>query len=326
MRELIDSGLPVGSGGSRLLRGNHPEHEAVEEQAARFFGSESALFFSCGFAANSALFGTLPQRGDAVFCDELVHASTHEGLRLGRAETVFFGHNEVDALERVIREWRGRGATGTPWIAVESLYSMDGDFAPLAELARIAEEHDAILVVDEAHATGVFGPQGRGLVAELPSRENIVTLHTCGKALGCEGALLCGPRVMREHLVNRARNFIFSTAPSPLVAALAGKALEIIAQGEDLRAGLRERIAIAERLIAPLGVAVTGSPIMPFIIGADRATMMAATMLQAAGYDVRGIRPPTVPQGTARLRIVITLNATLADIEGLAEQLGQIAR
>jgi 8-amino-7-oxononanoate synthase len=211
-RAALERGATTGSGGSRLLRGNCEEHEALEAEAAAFFGAEAALFFPTGYAANSALLATLPQRGDLILYDELVHASMHEGLRLTRAEGRPFPHNDVDALEASLREWRAVSAAGAVWIAVESVYSMDGDFAPLADLAGLAARHGAVLVVDEAHATGVFGPAGRGLVAELPQRTHVITLHTCGKALGCEGALLAGPPVMRDFLVNRGRGFIFSTA------------------------------------------------------------------------------------------------------------------
>lgn len=318
-RSALDRGVAVGSGGSRLLRGNRAEHEALEAEAAAFFGAEAALFFPTGYAANSALLATLPQRGDLVLADELVHASMHEGLRLTRAEHRFVPHGDLDAFAAALREWQG----GQVWIAVESLYSMDGDFAPLGELAALAERHGAILLVDEAHATGSFGPAGRGLVAALPARGNAISLHTCGKALGAEGALLCGPATMREFLVNRARGFIFSTAPSPLTAAVVRAALQAVAAREDLRQDLRRRMALARDLLVPLGAEFHGSPILPLVLGDDRRTMAVAAALQAAGYDVRGIRPPTVPEGTSRLRIVITLNASEDDIHGLAAAVRQ---
>lgn len=321
-RDALDRGVAVGSGGSRLLRGNCAEHEAVEAEAAEFVGSEAALFFSTGYAANSALLATLPQRGDLVLADELVHASMHEGLRLTRAEHRLFAHNDPGAAADALRAWRQAGNTGQAWIALESLYSMDGDTARLADFAAVAERHGAVLLVDEAHATGVLGPQGRGLVACLPSRDNVISLHTCGKALGAEGALLCGPRIMRDFLINRARGFIYSTAPSPLTAAVVRAALAIARQGDDLRAALQERIGLAGELLGPLGAAATESPIMPLLLGEDRRAMELAARLQAAGYDVRGIRPPSVPEGTARLRIVISLNSGLDDIRGLAAALG----
>ncbi len=322
--EAIGRGVPQGSGGSRLLRGNHPEHEALEAEAAAFFGSAAALYLPTGYTANSALLATLPQREDRIFADELIHASCHEGFRLSRAAHMLVPHNDADAFDRAIAAWRAAGAIGTPWIVVESLYSMDGDFAPLADLAAVAARHDAVFVVDEAHATGVYGPGGRGLVAELgPLGDHVLTLHTCGKALGAEGALLCGPQVMRDFLVNRARGFIFSTAPSPLSAAVVRGALRICAEGDDLRVDLMARLDAARAALAPLGAQCHGSPILPLILGEDGRTMAMAGRLQAAGFDIRGIRPPTVPEGTSRLRIVITRNARAGDIGALAAALAE---
>jgi 8-amino-7-oxononanoate synthase len=322
----LAEGVPVGSGGSRLLRGNCGEHEALEADAAAFFGSEAALFFASGFAANAALFATLPQRDDLVVYDALIHASAHEGMRLGRATCISAAHNRPEAFDDQIRRWREAGGTGTPWMAVESLYSMDGDRAPLTALAEVADRHDAILLIDEAHATGVFGTGGRGLAEALEGYANVVTLRTCGKAMGCEGALVCGPRIVRDFLVNRGRGFIFSTAPSPLMARAARESLRILAEEEDRRDRLRALIAHAERTLAPVGVHPTGSQILPLVIGDDAETMRMAAALQQGGFDVRGIRPPTVPKGTSRLRLSLTLNVTPDDVDALAALLQEIAR
>ncbi len=328
-REALARGVPLGSGGSRLLRGNHPEHEALEAEAAAFFGgpefSGAALFLPTGFTANSALLATMPQRGDHIFVDELIHASVHEGLRLSRAGHTLVPHNDVAGFADALRAWRGANATGTPWIVVESLYSMDGDFAPLAELSALAEAHGALLMVDEAHATGVFGPGGRGLLAGLgPRGANTITLHTCGKALGVEGALLVGPSVMREFLVNRARGFIFSTAPSPLMAAVVREALSLCEAADATRADLLARVEYARTALTPLGAEGHGSPILPLVLGGDVRAMAVATALQQRGFDVRGIRPPTVPEGTARLRIVITGHVRQQDIADLATALAEV--
>ncbi len=322
VEQALARGVPIGAGGSRLLRGNHPEHEALEAEAAVFFGVERALFFSSGYAANATLVSTLPQRGDLIVHDALVHASAHEGLRLGRAAAVSVAHNDVGAFEEAIRRWRVEGNSGRVWIVVESLYSMDGDQAPLADLAALADRHDAMLLIDEAHAVGVFGPEGRGLAAGLDGCENVITLKTCGKALGCEGALLCGSEVMRDFLVNRSRPFIFSTAPSPLMAAAVREALRLLAHEPERRAALHGLARHAGALFADrLGVPDSGSQILPVILGNDARAMQTAAALQQAGFDVRGIRPPTVPEGTARLRISITLNVTEADIDGLVDAL-----
>lgn len=322
--EAIDRGVPSGSGGSRLLRGNHPEHELLEEEAARFFGTESALFFPNGFVANLALFGTLPQKGDLLVYDELIHASVHEAMRLGRAETARARHNDVQSFRDCITDWRKSGATGRIWIAAESLYSMDGDIAPIAELAQLADEFNGYLVIDEAHATGVFGPAGRGLAAEFDGRENIISLHTCGKALGCEGALLTGAAAMKEFIINRGRGFIFSTAPSPLMASAVRESLHILADEPERRVKLAELSRFARN---QLSAAVDGeicTQIIPVIIGDDQKAMDAAAYLQENGFDVRGIRPPTVPAGTSRLRVSITLNVEQHHIEQLVAHITEI--
>ncbi len=318
-RGAIERGVPTGSGGSRLLRGNHDEIEALEAEAAAYFGHEAALWLSSGFTANVTLLSTLPQRGDLIVHDALIHASAHDGMRLSRAEAVAAVHNDAEAFDDAIVRWRAGGGTGTPWIAVESLYSMDGDLAPLADLADIARRHDAMLLVDEAHVTGVFGPGGRGLAHGL-APERTIALHTCGKAMGAEGALLTGPAIMRDFIVNRGRGFIFSTAPSPLMAAVARESLRALADEPERREALWQRIAAAE---AALGI-TTGSQILPLILGDDARAMEVAARVQAAGFDVRGIRPPTVPPGTARLRVSITNNASLADIDALGALLKEM--
>lgn len=311
-------GVPVGSGGSRLLRGNHPEHEALEAEAATHFGSATALFFGSGYAANSALFSTLPQQGDLIVHDLLIHASAREGIRLSRAKAIAAGHNDPQAIDDAIVSWRKDGNTGQPWIAIESLYSMDGDRSPLEELAVIAERHGAMLLIDEAHATGVFGERGRGLAERLEGQENVISLRTCGKALGCEGALVCGPRTMRDFLINRARQFIFSTAPSPLIASAVREALKILADEPERQAALHKLMTFARDAFTRLGIEWPGSQIIPVPLGSEASTLAAASKLQDAGFDVRAIRPPTVPEGSSRLRISLTLNVTADDVRALA--------
>ncbi|KJF74915.1 8-amino-7-oxononanoate synthase [Agrobacterium arsenijevicii] len=314
----IERGVPVGAGGSRLLRGNHPEHEALEAEAAAFFGAEKTIYFGSGFAANVALFSTLPLRDDLVLHDELIHASVHDGIAAGKAKAVAVPHNQVEAFEREINHWRQAGGKGRPWIAVESLYSMDGDYAPLAALSDLAEKHGGFLVVDEAHATGVFGPGGRGLAAELEGRGNVVALHTCGKALGLSGALLSLPAVLANYLTNRARGFIYSTAPSPLMAAAVREALRIVADEPWRRTRLEELINFAgEQLHSRLGVTPSGSQILPVMIGDNARALRIAARMRDSGFDVRAIRPPTVPEGTARLRISITLNVDESQIAAM---------
>lgn len=323
----LEAGVPVGATGSRLLRGNDPAHAALEEEAARFFGAEAALFFSGGYMANLAVIGTLPQKGDLLLMDELIHASAHEGARAGRAEPVLFAHNDAGAAEDAILAFRAAGGTGKVWIAAESLYSMDGDRAPLADLLALADRHDGFLLVDEAHATGVYGPDGRGLAAGFEGRENVVVLHTCGKAMGGSGALVTLPKVLADIIVNRCRPFIFATAPSPLMAVAAQAALAIMTDEPERRERLAALVAHAgRRLRETCGLAPSGSQILPVIVGDNGRAMALAGLLQHAGYDVRGVRPPTVPPGTARLRISLTLNADQAAVDGLFDLLGAALR
>jgi 8-amino-7-oxononanoate synthase len=321
----LDQGVPVGAAGSRLLRGNCEVQAGFEAAAARFFGAEAALGFGGGYVANFAVITTLPQRGDLLLMDALSHASTHEGARAGRAEVATFRHGDADHAEDVITTWRRGGGTGAVWIAVESLYSMDGDRAPLDDLMGLADAH-GFLLVDEAHATGVYGPGGRGLAHHLEGRENVVTLHTLGKALGGSGAVICGARVLIDFLVNRCRPFVFATAPSPLMAVAGQEALAILQDEPWRQVALQERVALfgaqmARRLPQ---VPLSGSQIVPLIVGPDAATMDLAAQVQARGLDVRGIRPPTVPEGTSRLRVSLTLNASEAEVIRLTEVLEEL--
>jgi 8-amino-7-oxononanoate synthase len=198
---------------------------------------------------------------------------------------------------------------------------MDGDMAPLTELLSLADEHDGFLVIDEAHATGVFGGEGRGLADGFDGRENVIAIRTCGKALGCEGALICGPRVLMDFLINRGRGFIFSTAPSPLIAAAVRAALKVIRTDDYRRQQLRELCSFAAERLEPLGARFSGSQIMPLVIGDAARTMRVAGLLEEAGFDVRGIRPPTVPEATSRLRISLTLNVGHRVVANLADAL-----
>ena len=322
-RAALERGVPVGAGGSRLLRGNHPEHEALEAEAADFFGAQSAMFFGSGFAANAALISTLPQRGDLVIHDALVHASTREGLGLTKAQTQETPHNDVQAIEDALRDYRATHATGRAFIAIESLYSMDGDLAPLKDLAAVAARHDATLFIDEAHATGVMGPNGRGLAVGLEGSANIVCLHTCGKALGVSGALVTMAEPLRRFMINRCKPFIYATAPSPLVAAIVRAALHLSAEADDRRAALQQRIARLGAQLEKLGLPRTGTQIQPIVLGADRRATALAEKIAADGFDLRAIRPPTVPEGSARLRITLGAHLSMANIDGLAASLAR---
>ncbi|WP_017929346.1 8-amino-7-oxononanoate synthase [Limimaricola hongkongensis] len=325
-RAALDRGVATGSGGSRLLRGNDAEHIALEAEAAAFFDAPAALYMGAGFPGNVAIFSGLPMQGDLVLHDELVHASAHDGMRLGRAETLGFAHNDADAARDALKRWREAGGTGRVWIACESLYSMEGDLAPLDDLAAVAAEDGAVLVVDEAHATGLYGARGQGRAHGLDPSVDLVTLHTCGKALGSAGGLVCADPVLIDTLVNRARNFVFSTAPAPLDAAVVRASLTLMAARPELRAAAWDNIRHAHDAARRAGLGDFSTQILPVIVGEDAGAVALATALQARGHDVRAIRPPTVPRGTARLRVSITPNVTPAEIDALFADLADLRK
>jgi 8-amino-7-oxononanoate synthase len=292
-----------GSTGSRLLRGERACFSAIEERFAQFKGAERSLYFSSGYLANVAVLTAFPESGDVIFSDERNHASLIDGARLSRARRVIFPHNDVAALRRLMSE---ATCLGQRFIVTESLFSVDGDFAPLAEYASLCREIGGVLIVDEAHAVGIYGDRGQGLVPEFagPRPAPLVSINTAGKALGVAGAFVAGPEWAIEFLAQRARPFIFSTAPPPAVAAALDASLDII-EAEPQR---RERLlALADRVRRGLGVSGI-SQIIPVVLGSNERAVAVAETLQRDGFDVRAIRPPTVPEGTARLRISVNVN------------------
>jgi len=316
LREALIAALErdgmVGAGGSRLLRGHHEEHARLERFAAEFFGAQKALYFGSGFLANFALFTTLADRHDAVVFDERIHASVKEGVHASPAERYRARHNDLESYEAELKRARERGARQI-FVAVESIYSMDGDLAPLEELSALAQWFDAVLVVDEAHGTGVFGARGRGASEGLHGG---ITLHTCGKALGVAGALVCASAETIDYLVNRARPFIYSTAPPPCLAAAVTRALQLVDEEPWRRERVLKLARLAHEELNP-GAPFSGSQIIPVIIGGDEAALAVAQRVQEAGFDVRAIRPPTVPEGTARLRVSINAGHSEDQIRAL---------
>jgi len=325
----IHNNIPIGSGGSRLLSGNHPEHIALENEASVFFGSQSTLFFANGYAANVGVISTLPKKDDIIFFDEYIHASSHDGMRLARCLSQSFRHNDSDDLADKLSRWRKQNPKSRIWILCETLYSMDGDIVPIDAFQALAIEYQAIMIIDEAHATGVFGSNasiksGKGIAMHLDGMDNIIIVRTCGKALGCEGALLSLPHIAKDYLINRARHFIFSTAPSPLMASLIRRSLKIIDEQPEKREKLSHLCDYAAQKLTPLGAISHDTPILPLIIGDAQRTMNIAAALQAQGFYVRGIRPPTVPKGSSRLRICISLNIEKRDIDNLTYALKEL--
>ena len=315
----------VGSTGSRLLRGDRAAFVDVERRFAAFKGAERSVYFSSGYLANIAVLTTLAEKGDVIFSDERNHASLIDGCRLARAECVVFPHNDAEAVEGMVR----RKADTTGFLVTESLFSMDGDLAPLRRYADICRDTGATLVVDEAHAVGVYGACGSGLIEALGIDPNsCVSINTASKALGVSGAFVAGPAWAIEYLIQRARPFIFSTAPPPSVAAALSASLDVIVAEPERRATLEARVARLHDALDTHGLVFpcARSHIVPVVIGDNDRAMAAAAALQAQGFDVRAIRPPSVPPGTARLRI--SINAGLDDdtIDRFAAALARVFR
>jgi 8-amino-7-oxononanoate synthase len=306
-----------GAGAARLVSGDLPEHRDLEAAVAAHVGAPAALLFPTGYQTNIGVLTALASREDLIVSDAANHASIIDGCRLSRAEIAVYPHRDADAARAALaaagRRHRRR------LLVTESLFSMDGDTAPLADLARAAREHDAALVVDEAHALGVAGPGGAGLCRATGVTPDVL-VGTLGKALGSLGGFAAGSADLRAVLLNRARTFIFTTAsPAPVLAAAAA-ALGIIQsdEGAQRRATLQARIT---QLRSALGLADDASPIIPVILGTDRAALDASARLRAAGLFVQAIRPPTVPDGTARLRVTLSAAHTAADVDRLVAAL-----
>lgn len=320
-----------GSTGSRLLRGERESFSALERRFAAFKGTERSLYFSSGYLANLAVLTTFPEDGDVVLSDALNHASLIDGVRLSSAHREIFPHADTAALAGLIDRYsgqrrigysrtgqggtdEGRTGGGQIFVVTESLFSMDGDEAPLRAYAELCRASGARLIVDEAHAVGVYGRRGSGLIEECGIGDDVfVSINTAGKALGVSGALVAGPSWAIEYLVQRARPFVFSTAATPAVAPALEASLEIVEGEPERRELLFLRARQLRARLAELGIPVAPgrSQIIPILIGDNERALSIAEMLQAQGFDVRAIRPPTVPDGTARLRI--SVNVGLSD-------------
>lgn len=307
-----------GGTGSRLLSGNSAAWEEVEEEFAEFAGTEAALYFGSGYAANVGLLTSLLGKGDVVLSDALNHASLIDGIRLSGARRVIVPHLDLGRLEAALAEHAGERCRKI--IVTESVFSMDGDVADVQTLGKLAEKYGAALIVDEAHATAVHGPQGRGIVASAALEKSVLaTVHTCGKALASAGAFVCGSNTLRDHLINHARTFIFSTAMPPGMAGQIRAALKL-ARGMDAeRAALRERAWQFAAGLREEAWDLSGSTtqIVPAIVGSNEQATSAAEYLQCEGFAVRAIRPPTVPEGRARLRFSLTARISAEELARL---------
>lgn len=304
-----------GATASRLIVGNMAEHELLEQELAAFHGADAALLFNTGYSANIGILQAICGSDDEVFSDALNHASIIDGCRLSRAKVTVFPHRDLEVLERALRDSTGRRKL----VVSDSVFSMDGDRADVAGLARVAGEHGAALMLDEAHAVGVVGPRGRGLAADLGVRAD-VHMGTLGKAFGSFGAYVAGSRALIELLLNRARSFVFTTGLPPGVVAASRAALEIVGgpEGEDLRRRLRLRVEELTQGLLRLGLpASSESPIFPIVVGDEGRTMECCEGLLGMGVYAQGIRPPTVPRGTSRLRIALMATHTPEDVRVL---------
>jgi 8-amino-7-oxononanoate synthase len=315
----------AGSGAARLVVGDLPVHGALEERLATFKSSEAALLFSSGYHANAGVPAALVGRHDAIFSDVLNHASIVDGCLLSRAVTVRYRHLDVGELADLLAKSRARRKL----VVTDSVFGMDGDAAPLREIADVCERHGAMLYVDEAHATGVFGPTGAGLAEALGVADRVdVQMGTLGKALGSFGAYVAGSRRLVDLLVSRARTFIFTTAlpPPPCAAALA--ALDVVAEEPARRERLHELAARMKAGLANLGFDVSRvvAPIFPVVLGSEEHALAASRALRVHGFLVRAIRPPTVPPGTSRLRVSLTAGHTKAQVDAFLGALEDVLR
>src|SRR5688500_4342665 len=311
----------VGAGAARLITGDHPAHEALERALAALKGTERALLFPSGYAANVGALPALAGAGDAIYSDALNHASLIDGCRLSRATTRVFPHGDVDALAAMLAADDGRFRRR--WIVVEGVFSLDGDLAPLDAIAALARAHGAYTYVDDAHATGVVGPEGRGSAAHWGVAVD-VTVGTLGKALGTAGAFVAGSAALCELLVHRARSFVFTTGTPPALAAATRAAVEVARaepwRRERVRALARRlRAALADAGIAPANDAPGAGHIVPVLVGDAAGTVAAGAALRARGFAVGAVRPPTVPAGTSRLRLGVTAAHSDEQVAGLVE-------
>lgn len=308
-----------GATGSRLLAGQTALAEAVERELAIFYQVEAALIFNSGYAANIGLLACLAQSGDILITDELIHASMIDGARLSYATRYRFRHNDLDDLETKLRQAADNNPAGQVFVAVESVYSMDGDLAPLVDLVDLCERYGAALIVDEAHATGVYGP---GLVVTLGLQERVLArVHTFGKALGVHGAAVVGSAVLHQYLINFARPFIYTTALPPhslLAIRCAHQYLQAnVKAGEQLYDRLNHFGQLANRFTTNAEWTHSQSPIQCLIISGNENARLVAAQAQHAGFDVRAILSPTVPVGQERLRICLHTFNTLDEIDQL---------
>ena len=324
-KEAIDR-YGCGSGASRLISGNMTLHEELEDKIAELKGTEGALVFNSGFQANTGVIPVLVGKGDVILSDALNHASIIDGCRLSRSEVVVYGHCNMDQLELALKQAPVRGRK---LIVTESLFSMDGDEAPLADIVSLAEKYGATVMVDEAHATGVYEPNGAGLVAKLGLGDRIlIQMGTLGKALGGFGAYIAGTKALRELLINRCRSFIFTTSLPPAVMAISIAALDLVKKEPQRRQELRENSEQLRAGLKALGFILgdSRSQILPLMVGDATRCMQLSELLLENRVFAQGIRPPTVPVDTSRLRITLMATHTPEQINQALQIFAEVAQ
>jgi glycine C-acetyltransferase len=315
-----------GSGASRLISGNMTLHEELEAKLAELKGTEAALVFNSGFQANVGIISTLIGQGDAVVSDALNHASIIDGCRLSRAQVYVYGHADLQQLEDCLKQ---ASACRRKLIVTETLFSMDGDEAPLEEMVDLAGKYDAMLMVDEAHATGIYGPNGAGIVAKMGLGDRVVVqMGTLGKALGGFGAYVAGSTALCNLIVNRCRSFVFTTSLPPAVMAMAIAALDIVKEEPERRRSLWENCARLQSCLKALGYSISNSQsqILPLMVGDANECMRLSERLLERGIFAQGIRPPTVPLGTSRLRITVMATHSREHLQRALGAFEEVAR
>jgi len=319
--------MPNGSTGSRLISGNSALAEALEQKLADFHGAPAGLLFSSGYAANTGVYSAIARAGDCLVMDELIHASCVDGARLSKAKRLIFRHNDLDDLAHQLELAQSlTGANGQVWVGVESVYSMDGNCAPLAAIANMTAAINAGMIVDEAHSNGISGPHGAGMVSKLGlEREVFARVHTFGKGIGLHGAVVLGSETLKSYLVNFSRPFIYSTAPAPDSLLKIRAAYHLLPELDETRERLFARVRHFRRLSKVSGFrwVDSNSWIQSVIVPGEQQVLATAGFLQSHGYWVKAIRAPSVAAGAERIRICLHAFNTQAEIEGLLSTLEQ---
>ena len=320
--QALKNNIPLSASASRLITGNTKWHEETELLFQKLTDRASALFFSSGYLANLGLISTLGKEA-ILFSDELNHASLIDGCKLSRSPCRIYPHKDMNKLESLLKKEKCKYKI----IITESLFSMDGDLAPLEDLSELAIKYNSLLLVDEAHATGIYGPKGGGLCSLLKKKDHIISIHPCGKALAASGAFVAGPALLKPYLINRCRPFIYTTASPPLLLLHIKNILNTLNKNSNRRELLNKKVIFFRNLIKKFtDTGESQGAIIPIITGNTKKALSIQKSLQEKGYDIRAIRPPTVPKGKERLRICIHYNHTYTQLKNLTYELKNLMK